>query len=497
MAAFLYCESHAESSTTALIFGGLPRSVVTMVRVLLVAAFALLCSGAAAQALNAPAPGKVVSNISCAANPQQSYALYLPSRFSPKKRWPIIYAFDPIARGQLAAETIQAAAEKYGYIVAGSNNSRNGREAMSAEAVKAMWQDTQERFPVDEHRRYLAGMSGGSRLVTSMALQCNGCVAGVIANAAGFPVGRKPSTALPFAYFAAVGNADFNFAEFFDLRRDLEESKSQYRIRVFEGQHGWAPPEVWLDALDWMDMQAMRANVLEHDSARIQQSYEAAMQRATQLLSEKDVLAALREYQSNVREFKGLTDVTAAEKMVAELGSDKRIKSAEKEESSAVAEQRRLMSGPTEQMQALAQGDISHDDFTALRDAMENLQRQTSSSHGKSNSQDLVRRRALSGLVIQALEAGQSSMDQKKYDTALRFFDLIVAGSQSPGWGHYHRARAYAAMADKKHMLSELKSASDAGFRDPSALTAPEFGSFQQQPEFQDLMRKWSAASAP
>jgi hypothetical protein len=52
-------------------------------------------------------------------------------------------------------------------------------------------------------------------------------------------------------------------------------------------------------------------------------------------------------------------------------------------------------------------------------------------------------------------------------------------------------------MADKKHTLSELKSASEAGFRDPSALTAPEFASFQQQPEFQDLVRKWSASSAP
>lgn len=466
-----------------------------MVRVLLIAAFAFL-GVASARVPNPLSPGEVIPKVICSANPQQSYALYLPSRFTASRRWPIIYAFDPAARGQVAVETIQAAAEKYGYIVVGSNNSRNSREAMSAEAVKAMWQDTQERFPVDEHRRYLAGMSGGSRLVTSMALQCNGCVAGVIANAAGFPVGRKPSTPLTFAYFAAVGSADFNFAEFFDLRRELEESRSQYRIRVFEGQHGWAPPEVWLEALDWMDMQAMRANFLERDSARIQQSYEAATQGANRLLAEKDFLAAFRESQFAVREFKGLTDVSAAEKMVTELSSDKRVKTAEKEESSAVADQRRLMSGPSDQMQALAEGNMSPGEFMALRDDMGNLQRQTSSSHGKSNSQDLVRRRALSGLVIQAFEGGQSSMDQKKYDAALHFFDLVVAGSQSQGWGHYHRARAYAAMADKKHTLSELKSASEAGFRDPSALTAPEFVPLQQEPEFQDLLRKWSASSA-
>ena len=467
-----------------------------MSRVLLAAACGILsCCAASGQASDPLPTGKVIPKIICSTNSQQSYALYLPSHFSPNKRWPIIYAFDPRARGQVAVETIQAAAERYGYIVVGSNNSRNGRPAVSTEAVKAMWQDTQERFPVDEHRRYLAGMSGGSRLVTSMALQCNGCVAGVIANAAGFPDGRKPSTALTFAYFAAVGNADFNFAEFLELRRELEESKSQYRIRVFEGQHGWAPPDVWLEALDWMDTLAMRANFLERDPARILQSYEAATQRASQQLSGGDVLGASRDYQSAVREFKGLTDVSAAEKMVTELSRDKRVKSAEKDEVSAVADQLRLMSGPSVQMQALAEGNMSPDEFMVLRGDMGNLQRQIGSSHGKGDAQVLVRRRALSGLVIEAFEAGQSSMDQKKYDVALHFFDLVVAGSQNQGWGHYHRARAYAAMADKKHSLAELKSASEAGFRDPSGLTAPEFAALQKESEFQELQRKWSESS--
>jgi len=468
-----------------------------MNRVLLAAAFAILCSGtASAQAANLLSPGEVIPKVVCAANSQQSYALYLPSQFSPSKRWPIIYAFDPAARGQVAVESIRAAAERYGYIVVGSNNSRNGREAVSADAAKAMWQDTQERFPVDEHRRYLAGMSGGSRLVTALALQCDGCVAGVIANAAGFPVNRKPSTALKFAYFATVGDADFNYEEFLELRLELEDSRSQYSIRVFEGQHGWAPPEVWLDALDWMDMQAIRAKFLERDSVRIQQSYDAATQRASRLLSEKDFLAAFRDYQSAVREFTGLTDVSAAEKMVAELSRDKRVKSAEKEESSAVADQLRLMQSPSAQMDALAEGNMSPSEFMTLRGDLRDLQRQTTSSHGKGDSQALVRLRAVSGLVIQAFEAGQSSMDQKKYDAALHFFDLVVAGSKNQGWGHYHRARVYAAMADKKHMLAELKSALEAGFRDPSALGEPEFAAFQQEPEFQEIARKWSASSA-
>src|SRR5690348_1656648 len=167
------------------------------------------------------APGTVIGKVSCSANPQQTFALYLPANYSQNRRWPIIYVFDPGARGKVAVEAIRDAAEKYGYIVVGSNNSRNGAEATSTEAANAMWRDTQQRFSIDEHRRYFAGMSGGARMATALAMSCNGCVAGVIANAAGFPLGRKPSTALKFAYFAALGDADFNFLEFVDLRRDL------------------------------------------------------------------------------------------------------------------------------------------------------------------------------------------------------------------------------------------------------------------------------------
>src|ERR1700687_4669781 len=70
--------------------------------------------------------GVVLREVQTLARPEQSYALYLPSAYSSDKRWPIVYAFDPGARGSLPVELMKEAAESYGYIVAGSNNSRNG-----------------------------------------------------------------------------------------------------------------------------------------------------------------------------------------------------------------------------------------------------------------------------------------------------------------------------------------------------------------------------------
>jgi predicted esterase len=437
-------------------------------------------------------PGAIISKVVCKADPQQSYALFLPSHFSPDRQWPIIYAFDPGARGQSAVERIRDAAEKYGYIVAGSNNSRNGPQGRATEAAKAMWEDTQQRFPIHEHRRYFAGMSGGARVATALAWSCNGCVAGVIANAAGFPSGSRLRRPLQFAYFAAVGNADFNYSEFVDLRRQLQENGEPYRIWIFEGGHDWAPPEVWLEALNWMDLQAMRAGLLERDRARIQQNYVAELERAKLLRSQNDLLESFRAYRFAVGDFSGLVDVSAATAAMNELSKDKRLKTAEKQESYAVADQLQLMSDPSAQMHALASGDLKPTDFMALNNALAALVKQTARSERKKDTHALALRRALSGLVIQAFESGQSSLEQKKYSAALLFFDLMVAGSENSGWGHYERARAYAAMADRTHMLAELQLAQGAGFHNRDALDAPEFQAFHDDREFQAMSAGWS-----
>ncbi len=70
--------------------------------------------------------GTVVPHVTCLGDPKQSYSLYLPSSFSATHKWPIVYVFDPFARGRDATEVVRAAAEKFGYIVAASNNSKNG-----------------------------------------------------------------------------------------------------------------------------------------------------------------------------------------------------------------------------------------------------------------------------------------------------------------------------------------------------------------------------------
>src|ERR1700760_3079032 len=108
----------------------------------LLAVLLILCPLAAAQQ-KPPAltPGQPDLHRICAAKPDQTYALYLPSTYTPTKHGPVIYAFDPSARGDRPIDTFKAAAEKYGYIVAASNNSRNGPWPPEIEAAQAMSDD--------------------------------------------------------------------------------------------------------------------------------------------------------------------------------------------------------------------------------------------------------------------------------------------------------------------------------------------------------------------
>src|SRR5450432_626781 len=86
---------------------------------------ALLMATAASRAADL-SQGQIVDSVECALDNTQHYVLYLPSNYTPARQWSVILAFDAGARGRMPVERYRQAAEKYGYIVAGSLNSRNG-----------------------------------------------------------------------------------------------------------------------------------------------------------------------------------------------------------------------------------------------------------------------------------------------------------------------------------------------------------------------------------
>jgi dienelactone hydrolase len=264
--------------------------------------------------------GVIVDDVKCAADAAQSYALYLPSDYSPDRSWTLLMAFHPAARGRAMVEKYQAAAEQYGYIVAGSNTSRNGSWAIADASVRAMSADLGRRFPIDASRLYLTGMSGGARVALLVALG-NQNIAGVIASSAGYP-DSKPRASVPFALFGTAGTDDFNYLEMRQLDRKLT---SPHYLAVFNGGHTLPPDEVALDAIEWMELQAMKSGRRSRDDALVARLFE---KRQRLVAAAPGAVAAVHLLEALADDFKGLRDVAAETAHARELSAQPEVRKA-------------------------------------------------------------------------------------------------------------------------------------------------------------------------
>lgn len=196
--------------------------------------------------------GQVIERVEVTGNERHSYALYLPSSYTPDRKWPLLVCLDPGARGKVPVERFAAAAEKHGFIVVGSNNSRNGPMSISAEAIMVLSEELPRRYSIDEKRRFACGLSGGSRVALSWAQAAS--LNGVIANAAAFGPGGIPKQR-PFSIYAVAGQDDFNYHELYSMALDLGQRGWPVRFAEFEGGHEWLPAAQADEALQFLSGQ--------------------------------------------------------------------------------------------------------------------------------------------------------------------------------------------------------------------------------------------------
>jgi predicted esterase len=262
--------------------------------------------------------GKIVERLACAGDPTQTYAYYLPIAYTPDRRWPIVYVFDPRQRGAFAAELFHDAAEEYGWIVVSSNDTRSdGPWEPNEKALRAMWPDAQRRFAVDPKRIYASGFSGGAMLAWSLARSTR-AVAGVI-GCSGRLESPGDADGVAFDWFGTAGEADFNYLE---TRAIDGRLTGNHRFESFAGGHRWAPRELLRQAMGWMELQAMRRGTRPRDEALI-----AKLLREELAVTGGDELAVSRRREAIARTFAGLADVPKSAvdaKTVARLQKEER-----------------------------------------------------------------------------------------------------------------------------------------------------------------------------
>lgn len=431
----------------------------------------LLALALAAGAQELP-KGKLVEKVGCQANANQSYALYLPSNYDPHRRWPILYCFDPMARGRLPVERFQEGAEKFGYIVVGSNNSRNGPWPPTAEAAKAVWHDTHARFSIDDARVYTTGFSGGARAATWLALNVHS--AGVVACGGGFPDSKTPA-AVPFAFFGVAGIDDFNYHEMRQIGRDLGALGAVHRIAMFNGDHTWAPVPLATEALGWFELQAIRAGLRPKDDALIQSMFRARVEAARSMPPAEAYL----EYESLAAEFQGAVPTAEIEKKTAELAGLREVRDWEKKE----REQQKRQ----EEMVKALMDSAYLDQLGAVRGSVAGLRKRADAEQDSADRR--LARRVLGGAYIQGYQASRDFLDKKEYAPAAGMLEMAAVIRPERALVFYDLAHIRALAGDKKKVLAALKQAVAGGFKDASRVEKDAaFAGLRNDAAFQALL---------
>ncbi len=108
-----------------------------------------------------PKQGVIREKMECAGAAGKSYALFIPSFAPPHAErvesgrylYPVIISFDPHGSGLLPLTMYKDLAEKFGYILVGSNDSKTGLAGEQIkEIVTALMHEVRSLYPVDTNR---------------------------------------------------------------------------------------------------------------------------------------------------------------------------------------------------------------------------------------------------------------------------------------------------------------------------------------------------------
>ncbi|MFL6197508.1 MAG: TPR end-of-group domain-containing protein [Thermoanaerobaculia bacterium] len=461
-------------------------------------ALALLLTSGSLPAADLPR-GKVVEKIEIAGQPGESYALYLPSGYTAERAWPILYILDPRSRGPLAAERFRPGAERYGYILASSNNSASdGPIEPNLKSMRAMWTETHGRLRIDDRRVYVAGFSGTVRSAITLARAAPGTIAGIVGAGAGFPFDRPPVKGDPFVFFGTLGDKDFNYYEVMDLEPRLDAAGILHRIEVFDGVHQWPPEELATYSLGWMEMQAMKAGLRPKDAALIDELWSRTAANARAAEAAGDLFQAHRLYAGAAADFAGLRDAAEAAGKAAALAADPRLQKDWKDRAARLkADQERLAGAPALLAAANPSGEPATVAQVAAALKIHELRKKAQTATDR--DERLSAQRILNTIGVQTgYYLPQMYNERKQYDQAV--FVLSIAAEVDPDsaltW--YSRAEAYARKGDRKRALADLQQAVAKGWKNAGAIERNEaFAPLRRDEEYRKLLESLGSKASP
>ena len=410
--------------------------------------------------------GKLIKNIYCKSDASQSYALYLPAT-KINQALPVIYFFDPHADGSLPLSKYKSLADKLGFILIGSNNSKNGNDYPVAENIwQHLFNDTKTRINLDTSRIYVCGFSGGAKVAGYLALN-HPEIKSVIANSAALPDGT-PAGNFNFSFTGLAGDGDMNMTNVVSFCNDLDKTNTRHRMVLFNGKHEWAPETAMNIAFEGLILDAMRSRQIPADNQFIKNYIAESKKRMEGFVAENNLIKADDECRLSINMLDGLTaEINFFKQKCAPLASNPVYQKQLKHAQDLFAEEEKTKAIYQQQFQS---GDINYWKNT-IADLNERAKYKT--------DEGAMYSRLLAYLSLAFYSISNQLIHSNQNDGAEYFVTLYKMADPTNSEAWYFSAIISARKNDSNATNGDLFKAIANGFNDKSRML--------QQPEFQSL----------
>lgn len=413
----------------------------------------------------------VIRRIVCKNDSTLSFALYLPPSYSSSSRFPVICFFDPHGDGSLPVSKYHLLARQFGYILIGSNNTRNGLSLTQTDNIAATLDtDIRSRISADDMRYTWAGFSGGAKVALSYAYLQQKLSNVIYAGA----IQPMPQPVPQVAMLGFAGVNDMNYTDLLIFDQWLSAANLSHFLIEWNGKHEWPDTAAFRDAFFWTSFQGMRNHQQQADASLIQQFMNNTEK---EIAKTKDPLVAAMQLNKAIAFLNGVTSIENYRLQLDALTEDRRYQEA--------------MQKKLEEVKL--ESTLKQAYYTALQDKdLEWWKKETEKMNAVTDQGLTAMNHRLLGFIsLACYSLSGSYIAHHQWAPAEKTLAVYKLADPKNADQPFLEACYFARLDQNKNAINALKRCVELGWKDPGKIQhEPALHSLQKEPEFITLLAK-------
>ena len=287
--------------------------------------------------------GMVIDSLKVSDTLQETYALYVPTKFQGKKTWPVLFIFDGEGRGKAAAHLFRYPAEQQGYIVVSSNNIASDNDLKTnVEIADRLLQEAVRMFPINTKLISSAGSMEGGKVATTIPLLYED-IQGVIAVGNHWMNLNLLDKNKEFSFIGVVGDEQFTSAGMNYTAQILRNLKFPSRVYTYEGDKEWPDAGIISSAVGSLTLDAMKKNLRPVDPPLIDELYKQDLVLVNKMISNLELVEAMSFLELLEEKYDGLRDLDEIREKQKQLRRSRNYASQDRERAEVSEKELRLI----------------------------------------------------------------------------------------------------------------------------------------------------------